>query len=654
MKKTFRTDINGLRAWAVVAVIFFHFGIPGFGGGFVGVDIFFVISGYLMTGIILKYLHNDSAKSPALFVFDFYTARAQRIIPALFFLCLVLMVVGYFYLPSGKYEQLSTHVIGALSFVSNILFWKESGYFDVSSHEKLLLHTWSLSVEWQFYIFLPVIVLLWWRFVSHKLAGFFILGFIISLLISIVGTYLKPTPAFFLLPTRAWEMLAGGLILLFGHRLHFSNNVQRWFEYAGYCIIVASIVLFDSSMQWPGSWAMVPVLGTCLVIVANQQQSIFSGHGIAQRLGDASYSLYLWHWPLCVVLVYLGLASSTTAIVFALIATLILGFLSYRYIETLTRQKLGVLNRPMFTSVALLALGLLIVPSIFVKLSDGLPYRLSSHIEAIFGESDNKNPRRDECHVAGSTPVPECHYGGDKLGVIVLGDSHAQAIIRSVEKSMADPLKNVLDWTLSSCPVIEGVKDRYDHDYRCGEFIEETLLKEKTLPNDVPMIIVNRLSATFFGSNELNPHGDLVGGAAPKRYITTPYDEYSNAYRIEMRDGVINTLCEIAENRTVYMVRPFPEMGANVPDSMGWAAMQGKEKHVMLSLEDYFKRHQYAWDTQDIAADRCGIKILNPLPYLCDSENCYGDVDGLPIYYDDDHLSERGGQLLIPMFRQVF
>ena len=219
---------------------------------------------------------------------------------------------------------------------------------------------------------------------------------------------------------------------------------------------------------------------------------------------------------------------------------------------------------------------------------------------------------------------------------------------------MADPLKNVLDWTLSSCPVIEGVKDRYDHDYRCGEFIEETLLKEKTLPNDVPMIIVNRLSATFFGSNELNPHGDLVGGAAPKRYITTPYDEYSNAYRIEMRDGVINTLCEIAENRTVYMVRPFPEMGANVPDSMGWAAMQGKEKHVMLSLEDYFKRHQYAWDTQDIAADRCGIKILNPLPYLCDSENCYGDVDGLPIYYDDDHLSERGGQLLIPMFRQVF
>ena len=297
---------------------------------------------------------------------------------------------------------------------------------------------------------------------------------------------------------------------------------------------------------------------------------------------------------------------------------------------------------------------LLIVPSIFVKLSDGLPYRLSSHIEAIFGESDNKNPRRDECHVAGSTPVPECHYGGDKVGVIVLGDSHAQAIIRSVEKSMADPLKNVLDWTLSSCPVIEGVKDRYDHDYRCGEFIEETLLKEKTLPNDVPMIIVNRLSATFFGSNELNPHGDLVGGAAPKRYITTPYDEYSNAYRIEMRDGVINTLCEIAENRTVYMVRPFPEMGANVPDSMGWAAMQGKEKHVMLSLEDYFKRHQYAWDTQDIAADRCGIKILNPLPYLCDSENCYGDVDGLPIYYDDDHLSERGGQLLIPMFRQVF
>src|SRR5574343_1237514 len=154
----FRPDINGLRAWAVMAVILFHFDIPGFSGGFVGVDVFFVISGYLMTAIVIKGLELGRFS-----LIDFYAARIRRILPALLVLCMVLLGIGYFVLPPLDYTQLAGHTLSALGFYSNFRFWSEVGYFDVASHQKLLLHTWSLSVEWQFYVLLPIVLATVWR-----------------------------------------------------------------------------------------------------------------------------------------------------------------------------------------------------------------------------------------------------------------------------------------------------------------------------------------------------------------------------------------------------------------------------------------------------------------------------------------------------------
>ena len=161
--KAFRHDINGLRAWAVVAVVLYHFGVPGFAGGFVGVDVFFVISGFLMTGIIISGLERGDFS-----LWGFYLARARRIIPALLVLCASLLILGWFWLPNADYKMLASHVCTAVAFVSNLKFWREAGYFDAASHEKWLLHTWSLSVEWQFYILLPLGCLLLWHWFGKR------------------------------------------------------------------------------------------------------------------------------------------------------------------------------------------------------------------------------------------------------------------------------------------------------------------------------------------------------------------------------------------------------------------------------------------------------------------------------------------------------
>ena len=216
----FRPDIAGLRAIAVIAVVLYHFGVKGFSGGFVGVDIFFVISGFLMTGIIFSKIETNKFS-----FIDFYLARAKRIIPALAVLCLVLVVCGWFFLIPGDFRTLGKHAASSISFLSNFIFWREAGYFDTSSHEKWLLHTWSLSVEWQFYIIYPLIIFTLKKILdtqSIKLS-------IATLAISSFGLSIYignnwPSAGFYLFPTRAWEMLAGGIVFLYPLRVSSKNT----------------------------------------------------------------------------------------------------------------------------------------------------------------------------------------------------------------------------------------------------------------------------------------------------------------------------------------------------------------------------------------------------------------------------------------------
>jgi peptidoglycan/LPS O-acetylase OafA/YrhL len=655
-KGNFRNDINGLRAWAVVAVILYHFGVLGFSGGFVGVDIFFVISGFLMTGIIAKGLADSQAGGKPFSVLDFYISRARRILPALIVVCGFVIILGWVFLSPVEYRALGVHVISALGFFSNMIFWKESGYFDAASHDKFLLHTWSLSVEWQFYIILPLVMVAVWRVRPGNLSLrlMVVLGFLFSLTLSIVITPLKPSAAFYLLPTRAWEMFAGGIVYLVAANSFISSRLKLLLEGVGFLIIIASIALFDQSSRWPGWHALAPVVGTVLVLLAAREGSWLSSTRVAQWVGDCSYSLYLWHWPFVVALVYLNRQGQGTAIIAGLFMTLICGWMSYRFIETPARLRLTKI--PNGPGIIIIIFGMLIVgiPSAWVYLKNGVPSRLSPQNIAVFDEADNKNPRLEECAapaygiVSKDNPVPNCRYGDEGyVKAVIIGDSHSSSLATSLKSTVEGG--DVLQWSANACPFAIGIQSDSEK-YRCNDFVIWAIKEAETLPVGVPVVIANRYSAYVYGPNgvdtglaELVTHFKIGGVGFG-----------NNLFPIKMREGLLNAVCNISKHRDVYLVRPVPEMAVNVPTKMGRSMMAGKPVRVSVSLEEYHERHSFVLKTLDLAAERCGAKILDPLPYLCEGMDCWGDLNGLPIYFDDDHLNERGSQILRPMFKQIF
>lgn len=370
----FRGDINGLRAIAVAAVVLFHFGVAGTQGGYVGVDVFFVISGFLMTGIIFSRLEQGSFS-----LWGFYKDRGRRIIPALAFLCVVLLFAGWVLLFPENYEQLARRVIGSLAFVSNFQYWKDAGYFEQASHDNWLLHTWSLSIEWQFYLIYPVIVLIlrrmlpatWIRWVLVVMA-------VTSLVVSVYASPRWPTSAFFLLPTRMWELLAGGLIVLFP--CTFSKGSSRLLEVGGIVLILLSVGWVTANTVWPGWLALLPVIGTAMVIYSARHESLLTANPVSQFLGKISYSVYLWHWPVAVGIYYFGLEHKAGWIVAGMAASVALGWLSYRYIENVARSSAA--RRGVWSSLR--AGGAVVAACLLAGLTlggQGFPNRISAEVQ---------------------------------------------------------------------------------------------------------------------------------------------------------------------------------------------------------------------------------------------------------------------------------
>ena len=369
---TFRTDINGLRAYAVLAVMLYHFGVPGFGGGFIGVDVFFVISGFLMTRILIESI--DGARGgDCQWLLNFYLARARRIVPALLALCLGLLILGWYLLPSLDYRTLF-----ALTFLSNIKFWREAGYFDADSHDKWLLHTWSLSVEWQFYLLFPLLILLVWRLFPGRRAAFaaLLIGFVASLFLSVLITPGQPSAAFFLLPTRAWELFAGGLVYLLGSHWR-PKPASAWrLEGIGFLLIFTATTAFSADSAWPGYRAVLPVAGAMLVLLAARQASPWTHPRPLQAIGNWSYSIYLWHWPVVVALVYLERAQQVMPVLLGLGLSLLLGWLSYTWVENPGRRLLT-RSRPWPATAMVAGLTLLVAtPAFAVRQAAGVAGRL--------------------------------------------------------------------------------------------------------------------------------------------------------------------------------------------------------------------------------------------------------------------------------------
>ncbi|MDB6143691.1 MAG: oatA 4 [Pseudomonas sp.] len=620
----------------------------GVTGGFVGVDVFFVISGFLMSGIIAKGLQQGHFS-----LLTFYWARAQRIIPALLFVAVVLLIVGWFFLAPNDYKLLGRHVRESLLFMSNIGYLKEAGYFDSASHGKWLLHTWSLSVEWQFYLALPVVLITVWKLCPGKKAmiAVHLIVLAYSLLTCLHLTSTAPEKAFYLLQSRSWEMLLGGLCFLLGSDLKLSGFARMALEAGGLLLIVASAFLLESSDAWPGSRALLPTLGAVLVLVARREGSLWSNNPMTEWLGTRSYSLYLWHWPLVAGLFYFYRQDNGLWIAGAILLALVISEFSYRMVEQPVRRGLqqSSLRRavPCLLGLVILAGGM---AQIVVR-KDGLSSRMPAEILQMEANAQvGINPRNGECLMKGAP----CVFGGPDIKVMIVGDSHAAVLVTVAQDALPTRDDGVYFQAAPACLPVAGLNIREhasnNQDDPCTRMKGQLANTLQTEMSQVPLIEINRTSMYPLGYNG----DDQTQKRKPQAYVKNPIDQPSPDSLKEFARLYVESACAIAKNRPVYLMRPIPEMRIEMPDAVGKGMLLGRPRDFTLSREDYKTRNAFVWSIQDQAHERCGVHILDPLPYLCDESVCYGSRGGKPLYLDDNHLNALGSSLLAPMFSKAF
>ena len=394
----YRKEIDGLRTIAVLPVILFHAGILGFGGGYVGVDIFFVISGHLITSIILEE-QNQGRFS----IINFYERRARRILPALIWVLLLTSIASFVLMSPGELEDYSDSLISVATFSSNIFFYLQSGYFSTASDEKPLLHTWSLAVEEQYYIVFPVLISSLWFMGKKKLTILIAAAALISLSFA---QYLADTGRanfnFYLIFSRGWELLFGSLIALLSlPEKDIKNSWREILGFTGLALIVYAIVFFDQSTPFPSIYGLIPVLGTCLVIIAANATSLvgrFLSHKFLVYIGLLSYSLYLWHQPILAFIRLKTIGEPSTLVLFAaILATFIAAYISYIFIEKPLKNKQRFPRRFIFQS-SLIAIIAATSIGLAGSLSGGFPSRFDQHINL---ESIQSSHLREKCHTKG-------------------------------------------------------------------------------------------------------------------------------------------------------------------------------------------------------------------------------------------------------------
>lgn len=393
----YRPEIDGLRAVAVVAVILFHAGFVPFSGGFVGVDVFFVISGYLITSLIYEEISAGNFS-----LARFYERRARRILPALYLICLACVPFAYFWMFPSDLQDFSESLIAVNLFVSNVLFWLESGYFDTAAELKPLLHTWSLAIEEQFYIFFPLLLLLL-RALSRRFIFVFICAMSLgSLAIAEYGSHYYPGATFYLVPSRSWELGVGALLsIAIGSNRAVGGIVQRTGSLFGLTLICYAIFAFDSATRFPSLWALIPVIGTALVIL------YASGDEIVGRIlswkpivgvGLVSYSAYLWHQPLFAFARIYSLDEVSITQYWALIATTFaMAFLSWKYVESPFRNRRVMTVRKMIVCLipAMIGIGAFGTLGYF---ENGFPKRAMLVLSKKY-EFDNKSLQKNSWNI---------------------------------------------------------------------------------------------------------------------------------------------------------------------------------------------------------------------------------------------------------------
>lgn len=627
IKTKYRADIDGLRAFAIIPVLFFHAGVSLFPGGYIGVDIFFVISGFLISSILIKEINTNTFSFS-----NFYKRRIRRLAPSLFVMYLCVILAFSFIYPTFLFDDLIRSITSSMLFVSNIFFWKQGGYFANELELQPLLHTWSLSVEEQFYVFFPFFLLLMSKFIhsSAKQITLLIVVILTSLLLAI---YMAPPrgsfASFYLLPTRIYELGLGALVAM---ALAKNSKIQvrnlKYLKEFGLLLAIIPIFLYDNKTPFPSYYALLPVLGSCFIIFSAKEK------GIAYRIltfkpiiyiGLISYSLYLWHWPVIVfnnwVLADLDPYLRGTI---SIVISLVLGSLSFHFIEIPFRTKDHFNDRSLlkwFTvgagTVFTLCIGLFMIGN--VKLVDP-----EQNIEKVYNIAIEPEPTRKECtdKIRNSNKFSACSLASKNITsakkIFVWGDSHASALMPAFRDVAENNLVNFAVTT--GCPPLLDVK-RTDLSQKCIK-VNQMVFKH-ILESNYDLVI---LSAAF--NNYLN--WGLLG--LPNSSYQRDISQTKNTFLT----GLTKTLQSFDENETDFLlIAQPPRFEEDVPLSyLRQSILKGHyDKHPM-SASIYNKQKESFYN---LIPEQWEKNIIDISSFFCTENTCRTASESNELMYKDKH-----------------
>ncbi len=626
----YRPEIDGLRALAVLAVIAFHAGANGFAGGFAGVDVFFVVSGYLISGIIIRAIERGT------FTFrDFYSRRANRIFPALILTLAGTLLLGWYLLFPSELVSLGRHIVAGSTFLSNFLLIQETGYFDVAAERKPLLHLWSLAIEEQFYLFWPLLLALSWK-VRSRFPGPALTVGIGSFLFAMVTGPADPVGAFYLPFTRLWELVAGFCLfyLEVQNRSAPERRISDLMSVAGLSMIFVSIAFVNRSVTWPGIWTLLPVAGTWLVIAAGRagwvNSNVLSNRALV-GIGLISYPLYLWHWPLLSFARFVD-PEDTSAILLtgAVLVSVVLAAATYRFVEFPIRSRPAGRGKR-----ALVLLGGLAAAGIAGALvaRGSIPVRLdSAEIRVVqealsdwrFPGGGMKDGRLDESVIAGQRADT----------VLFAGDSHMEQYwprVDSLVRFSGIARPTAIFTTVRACPMFPNV-ERVEVP-ECRDAYRAMM--QRASMEGIRTVVLTSYWDDFFRRRLIFRSGDRNG--TPLLLDEPGTDSLFAAFGDDLA-------ALVRSGKRVFVVLTIPIGANNEFDPRSWLPRRlDPDRSVKvipdISRADYTRRSEPVLGRVRRAALEAGAVVVDPMPYMCGPVVCPTiDRAGLPLYMDSRHL----------------
>ncbi|SNS38820.1 acyltransferase family protein [Antarctobacter heliothermus] len=658
----YRGDIDGLRAVAVLAVVLYHFGLP-LQGGFVGVDIFFVISGFLIGGILWR----EYDATGRINLRNFYIRRFRRLAPAFFTMLLVTTALGWVILLPFEFREYGKAVIASTVYLSNLLFFRQAGYFDTASEDKPLLHTWSLAVEEQFYIFLPLLLigLARWRW---GLIGTLVACWAASLVACVLLTPVSHTAAFYLFPFRAWELLSGVLLAIWGHTRGSNWRGHPALSSVGIVMVSASIWFTPAGPLFPGLLALPPVLGTLLLLSSGTRDNPVNRMLTMPSMrffGLISYSLYLWHWPVYTLASALRGAMGLPESLIWMALSVGLGWLSWRFVEQPVRHARHLTGRAVFGGMAVASVAALVVGfALFTR--DGLPDRFGPQARVHIAASGDFLQDWSRCRIADSGPLDGlevCPIGPDgPPRLLVWGDSHVRAMKEGLDVAAHEAeVPGLILWRAGCAPLfgLRKVESAATpaQDTACTRANKQIRQALPTLDSLDSVLLIGRWS--YYAT------GEGVGLNAHDRIALFPTDRPTSTGTQQpqlLAKAARATVEELGRHVDhVHVLRQPPEIPLyNSRFAAREAAHAGLPLAAPAQIESSVPaaaivlRGTLSDSPWVPLADEGRITFLDTWPYFCADGLCSAVQQGQGQYFDNNHLTNSAAIRIRHVLRPVF